>query len=169
MDYWFLENLEKLVPIIIALLYFLGMSRAKKREGQEEGPDPQAEERARKIQEEIRRKILERQQRGKAAPKRETSPEPTVNVPEQPLHPGTAKSAREVAEVEVFPSSPQEPVEASPIEFSDPFEEERRRIEEQLKNCTIYAPQGGMVVYANERSGRFGQSSAAVEDRQAAG
>ena len=39
-----------------------------------------------------------------------------------------------------------------------------QRLEDQLKNCTIMAPQDGMVVYANERSGRFGQTTAAIEE-----
>lgn len=38
------------------------------------------------------------------------------------------------------------------------------RLEDQLTNCTIYAPQAGMVIYANERGGRFGQTSAAIEE-----
>ena len=59
MDTWFLDNLEKLVPIVIALLYFLGTSKAKKNAEAEGVPDPKADERARRIQEEIRRKILE--------------------------------------------------------------------------------------------------------------
>lgn len=44
------------------------------------------------------------------------------------------------------------------------------RLEEQLKNCIITAPQGGMVVYANERSRRSESAAveegAAVRDRQ---
>ena len=40
-----------------------------------------------------------------------------------------------------------------------------RRLESQLEQCMIYAPQDGMVVFANERGGRFGQSSVAVEER----
>ena len=39
-----------------------------------------------------------------------------------------------------------------------------KRLEDQLKNCTIVAPQDGMVVYANERGGRFGQSEATIEE-----
>ena len=47
------------------------------------------------------------------------------------------------------------------------FELERtrlKRLEDQLANCTINAPQDGMVVYANERGGRFGQTSATIEE-----
>ncbi len=48
-----------------------------------------------------------------------------------------------------------------------------KRLEEQLKHCTLIAPQDGMVVYANERSGRFGsqqgvqiEEGASVRERQ---
>ncbi len=39
-----------------------------------------------------------------------------------------------------------------------------KRLETQASNCTITAPQDGMVVYANERGGRFGQSNASIEE-----
>jgi HlyD family secretion protein len=39
-----------------------------------------------------------------------------------------------------------------------------KRLETQLENCVIYAPQDGMVVYANERGGRFGQESSGIEE-----
>lgn len=39
-----------------------------------------------------------------------------------------------------------------------------KRLEDQLANCVITAPQDGMVVYANERGGRFGQSQATIEE-----
>ena len=39
-----------------------------------------------------------------------------------------------------------------------------RRLESQLKNCVILAPQDGMVVFANESGGRFGQSNVTVEE-----
>ena len=42
-------------------------------------------------------------------------------------------------------------------------ESKLRRLETQLANCTIVAPQDGMVVYANERS-RFGQQSVTIEE-----
>lgn len=63
---WLFENLGKLAPVVIFLLYMI--SSFKKKEGDAEEPfDPEAAERSRKIQEEIRRKILERQ-RGGAGP-----------------------------------------------------------------------------------------------------
>lgn len=39
-----------------------------------------------------------------------------------------------------------------------------KRLEDQMENCTVYAPQAGMVVFANERGGRFGQSQATIEE-----
>ena len=39
-----------------------------------------------------------------------------------------------------------------------------KRLEDQLANCMIKAPQDGMVVYANERGGRFGQTTASIEE-----
>lgn len=45
------------------------------------------------------------------------------------------------------------------------LEESRlKRLEDQLANCVIVAPQNGMVVFANERSGRGGQSSVSIEE-----
>ena len=38
------------------------------------------------------------------------------------------------------------------------------RLKTQLENCTIVAPQNGMVVFANERGGRFGQQNATIEE-----
>jgi multidrug efflux pump subunit AcrA (membrane-fusion protein) len=43
-------------------------------------------------------------------------------------------------------------------------ESKLKRLETQIENCTIVAPQGGMVVYANERGGRFGQSTSGIEE-----
>ena len=39
-----------------------------------------------------------------------------------------------------------------------------KRLEDQLSQCTIVAAQDGMVVYANERGGRFGQQQATIEE-----
>ena len=39
-----------------------------------------------------------------------------------------------------------------------------KRLEDQMANCTINAPAAGMVVYANERGGRFGQTTATIEE-----
>ncbi|MCA9264435.1 MAG: HlyD family efflux transporter periplasmic adaptor subunit [Planctomycetales bacterium] len=39
-----------------------------------------------------------------------------------------------------------------------------KRLEAQLAACTILAPQSGMVVFANERGGRFGQQQSGIEE-----
>lgn len=57
---WLFDNLGKLAPVVVFLLYMIGSLKGKGQEKEQE-IDPQAAERARKIQEEIRRKILERQ------------------------------------------------------------------------------------------------------------
>lgn len=133
MDYWFLDNLDKLVPIIIAVLYFIGASRAKGKGEEPEGPSPDASERARKIQEEIRRKILERQGKGRApAPPPEPEPvfEPAFEPDPSPLPPRPFQEPVFEQKAESFP-------EPEPFIFDapDPYEEERRKIEEKLKQA----------------------------------
>ncbi len=135
MDHWILDNLEKLVPIVIALLYFLGSSKAKKAEQQRKEASPEADARARRIQEEIRRKILERQQHGKPVARREPPPNVSEPVFEMPLHPVEPKSAREVADSERYPSSETIAPEPIFIEEKDPYEEQRTQIEEQLQKA----------------------------------
>ncbi len=39
-----------------------------------------------------------------------------------------------------------------------------KRLEEQLVNCVIFAPQDGMVVYANDRSSRYRQEQSGIEE-----
>jgi RND family efflux transporter MFP subunit len=39
-----------------------------------------------------------------------------------------------------------------------------KRLETQVANCVIIAPQSGMVVYANEREGRPGQQTSGIEE-----
>jgi hypothetical protein len=80
---WLLDNLGKMLPVILAVLYFWVTSK-KRRSGteeSEEGDGSDEAERARRIQEEIRRRILERQ--------RGESPGPHVGPPvlvEESLH-----------------------------------------------------------------------------------
>jgi hypothetical protein len=143
MDYWILDNLDKLVPFVIAILYFVGSAKAKKmqEESSDRKPDPEANERARKIQEEIRRKILERQQQGRPTAPARPPEQPTIvfedEAEEAPpvLHPAQSRSAREVAEVERR-MEPVEDVWEEPADiWEDPFEEQRREIEEQLQKA----------------------------------
>jgi len=136
MDTWFLDNLEKLVPIVIALLYFLGTSKAKKNEEEEAGVDPEADERARKIQEEIRRKILERQQKGNTPVQRESPPElPNIEESSPPFYPKAEPASRRTMQGEARPQTrtsepPPIPREMNPTEI---YEEERRKVEEKLR------------------------------------
>ena len=135
MDTWFLDNLEKLVPIVIALLYFLGTSKVKKNAEEEVAPDSEADNRARKIQEEIRRKIIERQQRGNAPVQRENPPDLPRPEVAQPLNPETGKSSREFTEVEVFPRSEESalPPFSKETNLLDFYEEQRKEAEERLR------------------------------------
>ncbi len=65
---WIFQNIETFFPIIILLLYALSAWRKRSPNEEEESPeDPQEAERVRRIQEEIRRKIIARQQ-GKSLP-----------------------------------------------------------------------------------------------------
>ena len=131
MDYWFLDNLDKLVPIIIAVLYFMGASRAKSKGDEQEGSSPDVSERARKIQEDIRRKILERQGGGRAP-----SPEVTRTNPNR-------SSSRIRRPFRLF--HPRNPSSSGRLNLSlsrnllfnapDPYEEERRKIEEKLRQA----------------------------------
>ena len=141
MDYWFLDNLDKLVPIIIALLYFIGASRAKNKEGEQEGPSPDASERARKIQEEIRRKILERQGKGGRAPSPETAPREPEPVFEPAFEPDPSPFPPRPFQEPVYEQRPESFPEPEPFVFeaTDPYEEERRKIEEKLKQARALA------------------------------
>ena len=141
MDYWILDNLDKLVPFVIAILYFIGTAKAKKMQEERSEPDPEASDRARKIQEEIRRKILERQQQGRPNAPAAQPEQPTIffeDEAEEPppvLHPTQSRSAREVAEVDSR-SEPAREVWEDPTDvWEDPFEEQRRQIEEQLQKA----------------------------------
>ncbi len=125
----FLTLIAKLVPVLIAVIYFIA---SKNREEDEEEQDPEAEERARRIQEEIRRKIIERQQG--AALREEDS---TIFVEESNI-----EWEEEVEEpAALAPQSRWEsPVESAPTpQREDPsaaYERKRREIAEQLRRAT---------------------------------
>ena len=57
---WLFDNLGKFAPVVLVLLYMIGSLKGRGQK-EEEAVDPEAAERARRIQEEIRRKIIERQ------------------------------------------------------------------------------------------------------------
>ncbi len=127
---WLFDNLGKLAPVVIFLLYMISSLKGRGAE-QEEENDPAAAERARKIQEEIRRKILERQ-RGDAGPTAEP-PKPLVfEEPEEepePLRPVSAPRRPRAVEVERAPS------ELSSRSRMDSYEERRREIEAKLEEA----------------------------------
>src|SRR5690606_29747151 len=93
---WLFDNLGKIITALITIVYVLGSLRGSAKEEEAEEQDPEAQARARRIQEEIRRKILERQ-RG-SAPQAEPAeePEPYGEGPFADLYP----PARPVQEVE---------------------------------------------------------------------
>jgi len=128
---WLLENFGKLLPVVLMLLYFL-LNRGKKKEGEEGAEDAEESERVRRIQEEIRRRILERQ--------RGESPRPAVERPvlveEPPLHSpqGLGRSFHEeITEPEPFlnPGWDQQEAEARQVleqqaKLAERLEEARR-------------------------------------------
>lgn len=134
---WILDNLEKLVPVVITILYFVGSSKAKKVEGGRRAADPGAEDRSHRIQEDIRRKILERQQEGKPIVRIEPPEEPFVRQPEfeesnDPFEPEFDERRGEqmlYAEEEV--STPA-PMSSGPDVL---FERQHQQIEEQMQKA----------------------------------
>jgi hypothetical protein len=82
---WLLENFGKLLPIVLMVLYFLLNKGRKSEDDEVQGAEPEGvdqDERVRRIQDEIRRRILERQ-RGESP---QPAVEPPVLVEERPLH-----------------------------------------------------------------------------------
>ncbi len=138
MDHWILDNLQMLVPVVIAILYFIG-SKAKKAEKERQAQDPKAGERARRIQEEIRRKILERQQQGRPV-ELESAPGPPPLAPErsvQPQQPYSTRAdpARGATEAELFPGLETLVSTPAPNEQEDLLATQRRQIEEQMQKA----------------------------------
>ncbi|MDG2256548.1 MAG: hypothetical protein P8L49_16520 [Opitutaceae bacterium] len=134
---WILDNLEKLVPVVITILYFVGSSKAKKVEDGRRAADPGAEDRSRRIQEDIRRKILERQQEGKPIVRIEPPEEPFVRQPEfeesdDPFEPEfDERRGEQMLYVEEEVSTPA-PMSSGPDVL---FERQRQQIEEQMQKA----------------------------------
>tara|TARA_B110000495_G_scaffold202796_1_gene223994 strand:+ start:2351 stop:2944 length:594 start_codon:yes stop_codon:yes gene_type:complete len=134
---WILDNLEKLVPVVITILYFLGSSKTKKAEKQRRAADPKAEERSAKIQEEIRRKILERQQEGQPVIRSSPPEQPYVSEPvlEERYDPFGLEFDRGREELAMYPNeetSASAPVSSNSIDL---LEGQRRQIEEQMQKA----------------------------------
>lgn len=144
---WIFDNLGKLAPVAIFLFYLLSAIKGGKKEEQE---DPEAAERSRKIQEEIRRKIMERMKGNEPSnaseaesyveeetPYRQYEEEPPAYDPflpeseqRRPVRPAPSY-VEPVHEVEW---EEQETV-VETVQEDDPFERQRRSIEEQLKKA----------------------------------
>ncbi len=108
---WIFNNIEKLFPVIIFLLYALSAWRKRSsNEGEQSTEDPKESERVRRIQEEIRRKIIARQQ-GNSLP---------------------AEARPQLVEVER--SVPASPPPVVPAEVHRPYFVEKQRVrQEELK------------------------------------
>lgn len=110
---WILDNFAKLLPVFLAVLYFWVNSKKRRPEGEEteESDGSDEAERARRIQEEIRRRILERQ--------RGDSPGPHVESPvlvEESLHQPQIRQVRSVEGRNVREAVPD------PYEIDQPYE-----------------------------------------------
>ncbi|MBD5778405.1 hypothetical protein IEN85_02795 [Pelagicoccus sp. NFK12] len=131
---WLFDNLGKFAPVVIFLLYMISSLKGKGPEEEEEN-DPAAAERARKIQEEIRRKILERQ-RESAEP---TGQRPGTLIFDEPQPPAEEPEEEEIVRRPARPPRKPEPVVEEVAEVShgrvDPFEERRREIEAKLEEA----------------------------------
>jgi|GEM_PF-661952 len=143
---WIFENIGKFLPIIVAIIYMIGS--AKSRSKNEEEVDPAAAERARKIQEEIRRKILERQRGAQpsgpsvesSSPKVPARPEPALHEKTERgdhWHPVQERNARDVVEQ---PKSEQD--DGWEVDdwggFNQPasiYQDQEREIQEKLRKA----------------------------------
>ena len=143
---WLFDNFGKLIPVIIAILYMIGS--AKSRSKDEEEVDPQAAERARKIQEEIRKKILERQRGSRPqVPTHERHPsKPVVSAP--PLrektargdhwHPAQERNARDTVETPKRAQSVEDWQEDEWGGFNTPasiYKQQEQEIEEKMRKA----------------------------------
>lgn len=162
---------EILVPLIIAGIYFFGNMLSNKSDGDVAPPagasDEEADaiERQRRIQEEIRRKIMERRRsaEGGAAPQSESRPpEPSESARERESpYSHTAESARESVprmsrHIEASAPAPRGPDFAS--EQPDPYQ---TKIESKLKQIEATKRQAAKLQKQAAQSGASGRSRAA--------
>jgi hypothetical protein len=121
---WILENFGKLIPILLAVLYFW-LSSKKRRPDEEEAEESDGSdeaERARRIQEEIRRRILERQRGDSSGP----HVEPPVLV-EESLHQTQNRQVRRAEHGDLHEMA------HGGFEVPDPDEEQREVLERQAQ------------------------------------
>ena len=127
---WILENFAKLLPVLLAVLYFWLNAKRRRPEGEEaeefDGSDEA--ERAGRIQEEIRRRILERQ--------RGDSPGPHVEPPvlvEESLHQPQERQVRSTGSGHLRETAP-DPYEIDrPHEVSQPQTDYQEMLEQQAR------------------------------------
>jgi len=110
---WILDNFAKLLPVILAVLYFWLNAKKRRPEGEEaeESDGSDETERASRIQEEIRRRILERQRGDSSGP----HVEPPVLV-EESLHQPQERQARSSERGDLQEAAPD------PYEIDQPYE-----------------------------------------------
>ena len=114
---WILENFAKLLPVLLAVLYFWLNSKKRRPDAEEteESDGSDEAERARRIQEEIRRRILERQSGD--------SPGPQVTPPvlvEESLHQPQSRQVRSSGEEDVSEAA------FDPYEIDTRYEEDQQ-------------------------------------------
>ena len=124
---WILENFGKLLPVLLAVLYFWLNSKRRRPNAQEaeesDGSDGSDEaERARRIQEEIRRRILERQRGGSSG----SYVEPPVLV-EESLHQTQERQVRHAEHGDLHEMA------HGGFEVPDPAQEQREILERQAR------------------------------------
>jgi hypothetical protein len=133
---WLLDNFGKLLPVVLMLLYFL-LNKGKKPVEDEEGgagaEGSEEDDRVRRIQDEIRRRILERQQGESPQP----AVPPPVLVEERPLH-----SAQRGG----FHEEQPQPVTTLRPEWARQEEASRRVLDEQAKLADRLAQARRMAV-----------------------
>jgi len=146
---WILENFGKLLPVLLAVLYFWLNSKRRHPDAQEaEDSDGSDEaERARRIQEEIRRRILERQRGDSSGP----HVEPPVLV-EESLHQPQSRQER--------PTGQQDVREA----VFDPYEIDNRYEEDQQ-----WTDQRDVLERQAQLAKRFEEARRLTETRKASG
>lgn len=129
---WFFENLGKIISFIIFIVYILYSIKGKG--GDEEEQDPDAIERARRIQEEIRRKILQRQQ-GSSPSSGGDAPPPIVFEEEEQAYREPEPWRPAPPPIPTQQAEPPPPVSLGVETTGDPFAKQRRQIEEQLQKA----------------------------------
>ncbi|MCH6258123.1 hypothetical protein MLD52_16295 [Puniceicoccaceae bacterium K14] len=150
---WLFDNLGKFVPLLIGLFYFISSLNKDKSEEEAE-QSPEAQERARRIQEEIRRKILERQGDAKqqsGGPLEEAMEEkpPIVFYEEERYDPMVPELPREAVPA---PTPEFIPEYEAPSQL-DRYEEQRREVAQKLEDARRLKEK-----LANQKASRVGKN-----------